>query len=93
MRVFFHIRIQDVLIHDREGDEVADIDAARELALETLRDMHRLPHVYGEPGRWNERHFVLTDENETTLLEIPFAGTVKNGARPGRPTDFPARAR
>lgn len=71
-RYFLNIRRNGVLIRDEEGDDLPDAAAARALALETLRDMLRLPHVYGPPRDWKRNVFVITDEAGTVLEEIPY---------------------
>ncbi|GJE62155.1 DUF6894 family protein [Methylobacterium trifolii] len=72
-RYFLNIRRRAVLIRDEEGDDLPDLDAARALALGTLREMVRLPHVYGLPRTWRRNVFVITDEGGTALLEIPYS--------------------
>ncbi|BAU92483.1 hypothetical protein MPPM_3878 [Methylorubrum populi] len=62
-----------MLIRDEEGDELADVEAARALAHETLREMRRLPHVYGPPREWQRNVFVITDESGAVLIEVPYA--------------------
>jgi hypothetical protein len=73
-RYFFNVRRDGVLIADHEGDELPDADAARELGLETVQDMMRLPHVYGEMREWQRDEFVITDEMGATVLVLPFSG-------------------
>ncbi|WP_420847370.1 DUF6894 family protein [Methylobacterium organophilum] len=58
-------------MRDEEGDELPDLDAARGLALAILREMLRLPHVYGAPRKWRHDVFVITDEAGTALAEVP----------------------
>jgi hypothetical protein len=72
-RYFFNVRRSGVLIRDPEGDDLQDIEAARELGLEIVQDMVRLPHVYGEMREWQRNEFVITDETGATLLVLPFA--------------------
>ncbi|WP_420846792.1 DUF6894 family protein [Microvirga tunisiensis] len=47
-RYFFNVRRDGVLIPDREGDELPGVDAVQKLGLDTVQDMIRLPHIYGE---------------------------------------------
>ena len=42
------------------------------MALDTLREMQRLPHVYGEPREWRRDVFVITDETGAILAEKPY---------------------
>jgi hypothetical protein len=72
-RYFFSVKRAGVIVPDREGDELPDIDAARELARATVADMMRLPHVYGEMREWQKDEFVITDEAGTTVLTFSFA--------------------
>ncbi|WP_407942995.1 DUF6894 family protein [Methylorubrum podarium] len=71
-RFFLNIRRQGVLIRDEEGDELPDLEAARALALNTLREMMRLPHIYGQPREWKRNVFVITNEAGTVLAEVPY---------------------
>jgi hypothetical protein len=71
-RFYLNIVRHGVFIADPEGDEVADLEAACQLAFDTLRDMHRLPNIYGEPQEWENREFVITDEGGTPLARIPY---------------------
>ena len=71
-RFYLNIRRNGTFIADPEGDEVPNLEAAKELALETLHEMRRLPHVYGEPAVWENREFIITDEQENHVLTIPF---------------------
>ncbi|MER2251221.1 hypothetical protein ABS772_14980 [Methylorubrum podarium] len=61
-----------MLIRDEEGDELPDLEAARALALNTLREMMRLPHIYGQPREWKRNVFVITNEAGTVLAEVPY---------------------
>ncbi|MFF8802033.1 DUF6894 family protein [Methylobacterium sp. NPDC097299] len=70
-RYFLNIRRNGVLIRDGEGDALPDLAAARALVLDTLREMRRLPHVYGPPRAWQRDVFVITDEAGEVLTEIP----------------------
>ena len=72
-RYFFNVRKGRVLIRDPEGDELPDPRAAHQLGLEIVRDMLRLPHVYGEMREWQNDEFVITDETGATVLVMPFS--------------------
>lgn len=61
-----------MLISDAEGDELPDLEAARALAADTLREMRRLPHVYGDSREWRRNVFVITDESGAVLAEVPY---------------------
>jgi hypothetical protein len=74
---FFNVKRDEVLIADREGDELPGVDAARELGLETVQDMMRLPHVYGEMREWQKDEFIITDETGATVLVLPFTEAVE----------------
>ena len=76
-RYFFNVRRDGVLIPDREGDELSDVDAARELGLETVQDMMRLPHVYGEMREWQKDEFIITNETGVVVLVLPFTEAVE----------------
>lgn len=49
-----------------------DPEAARALAIDTLREMRRLPHVYGHRRAWCRNVFVITDESGAVLAEVPY---------------------
>jgi hypothetical protein len=72
-RFHLNIRKNGVLIEDPDGDEVENLEAARQIALDTLSDMRRLPHVYGELGAVGTKEFVITDEAGIILTTIPFS--------------------
>jgi hypothetical protein len=80
-RFYLNIEKSGIFIEDPEGDELPSLEAARELALETLREMHRLPHVYGERDEWEDRRFIITNENGKRLLTIPFDDAAEGGTR------------
>lgn len=61
-----------MVIRDEEGDLLPDAEAARSLAIDTLREMRRLPHVYGPPREWRRNVFVITDEAGTVVAEVPY---------------------
>ncbi len=71
-RFFFSVRRHGETIPDEEGDELPDLDAARALAAETVRDMMRLPHLYGEPREWRKNAFIISDDTGATLLVLPY---------------------
>jgi hypothetical protein len=78
-RYFFNVRRGALVIPDHEGDELQSVEAARELALEIVHDMRRLPHIYGEMREWQRDEFVITDESGRTALHLPFAATADEG--------------
>ncbi len=71
-RFFMNIRRGGAQIPDLEGDELPDVEAARREALETVRDMMQLPHVYGDMREWHRDAFVITDESGAVVLVVPF---------------------
>ena len=74
-----------MLIRDEEGDELPDLEAARALALDTLREMRRLPHVYGPPRRWRQDAFVITDESGAERASVPCDTLLGRGPRRAEP--------
>lgn len=72
-RYFLNVRRRGTLIRDEEGDELPDRAAAETLVHAILRDMRRLPHVYGQPYRWQADTFVITDEAGALVAEVPYA--------------------
>jgi hypothetical protein len=71
-RFFTNVRRGGVLIPDPEGEDLPDAEAARVEALETVREMMRLPHVYGDLREWQRDEFVVTDEAGAVVLTVPF---------------------
>ncbi len=72
-RFFTNIRRRGALIPDHEGDDLSDVEAARREALETVREMTRLPHVYGDIRERRRDEFVVTDEAGAVVLTVPVA--------------------
>jgi len=69
-RYFFHIEKEGRQIVDPEGIDLHDLDAAREEALESARQLMSDDVRNGrEP---NGRRFVITNEAGIVLLELPF---------------------
>lgn len=76
-RFHLNMRKDGVFIEDPDGDDVENLEAARQIALDTLSDMRRLPNIYGEAAEWMDREFVITDEAGTVLITIPFSHDVE----------------
>ena len=77
-RYFFNLRYgpgAGKLAVDPEGDELADVEAAREHALQTARDL-----VAGPPSMavrdWFACSFEIEDEQTRPVLTIPFSDIV-----------------
>lgn len=75
-RYFLNVRQRGTLIRDEEGDDLPDQGAAETLAHAILRDMRRLPHVYGPPRQWRSNAFVITDEAGAVVAEVPYASAL-----------------
>jgi hypothetical protein len=75
-RYFQNILCGDTLIRDYEGDELADVPAARRLALEVLFDMAREPAVYGTAESLRDRKFIITDETGRHVLTVPYSAVL-----------------
>ncbi len=78
-RFFTNIRRGGVLIPDPEGEDLPDAEAARVEALETVREMMRLPHVYGGARGWRRAELVVTDEAGAIVLTVPFMAREEAG--------------
>jgi hypothetical protein len=72
-RFFLNFIKNGAFVEDPEGDEVPDLQSARQIALDTLQEMRRLPHIYEDSNKWEAREFVITDENGSILMKIPFS--------------------
>ncbi|GJE60748.1 DUF6894 family protein [Methylobacterium trifolii] len=77
-RYFFNLRYgrgPDKLAVDPEGDELPDLDAARELALHNARDL--IARARSDIVRdWFTCSFEIEDTDCKLLLTIPFSATV-----------------
>lgn len=77
-RFFFNVRHRpgpDGLAVDPEGDELADVNAARERALSQARIMiARERHTFIRD--WMVCAFEITDEDGQPVLTVPFSDTV-----------------
>jgi len=75
-RYYFHIKDEGETIHDREGIELRDLDAVREEATESAREMMSEEILEGHgPG---DRAFVVTDEHGHVVLTFPFRDGVRD---------------
>lgn len=77
-RYFFSLRHRpgpSGLAVDEEGDDLADVNAAREHALFVARDM--IERTRTEIVRdWMVCSFEITDETGKHVLTVPFSGTL-----------------
>lgn len=78
-RYFFHLRHRPGpagLALDEEGDELADVSAAREHALYVARDT--IARTRTDIVRdWMVCSFEVTDESGQLVLTVPFSDTVE----------------
>ena len=68
-RYHFHARGPDRYIPDLAGYELDDLATARDLAVETIRDMASDPFHRGDLRHWIMQ---VADENGRTIVTIPF---------------------
>ena len=77
-RYFFNVRYRsgpNGLAVDPEGDELADVDAAREYALAQARDM--IARTRTDLVRdWMVCSFEIMDDRGQPVLTVPFSDTV-----------------
>jgi uncharacterized protein DUF6894 len=75
-RYFFHIQdsAEEKLI-DEEGSEHANLDAARQEALESAREIMSQAAFSGKDV--GHLIFQVADQDDKTVLELPFKGAVK----------------
>ncbi|WP_027172097.1 hypothetical protein [Methylobacterium sp. 10] len=77
-RYFFNLRYGphlDKLTVDPEGDELADDEAAREHALQIVRDLVAGPASFAVRD-WFACSFEIEDENARRVLTVPFSDIV-----------------
>ena len=71
MRYFFHFKSADAAYTDSEGDELASLDAAREEARLSARELMSLDH--GEPdSRFEGAVYEITDADGVVLAVTEF---------------------
>ena len=75
-RYYFHIQDGTGRIVDDEGSEHADLDAARDEAVESARELMSQAALVGRDA--NHRVFHIAAENGMTLLELPFRDAIKD---------------
>jgi hypothetical protein len=75
-RYFFHIKDEAETILDKEGIEFHNMDAVREEATESAREMmsEKVRRGHGPNGR----AFVVTDEQGQTVLTFPFTDAFRD---------------
>jgi hypothetical protein len=72
-RYFLNIRDRDTLILDPEGDDLQDLQDARDLVEQTVRDIRQRPESYGDTDLWERRTFEVTDQSGQIRLTIAFS--------------------
>ena len=80
-RYFFNLRYgrgPDKLAVDPEGDELADDEAARQHALQIVRDLIAGPPSFAVRD-WFVCSFEIEDENARCVLTVPFSDLVPEG--------------
>jgi hypothetical protein len=69
-RYYFHIRQGDKTIQDDEGMECANLEAVREEALQSAREI--MSEALRSGGLGENRTFVIEDSKGDTVHELPF---------------------
>ena len=72
---FFHIKEGDEVLHDKEGVDHPDLEAARAEAIEGIRQIVGDAVMFGSPLRLDREMHVVDDAGET-LLKFTFRGVV-----------------
>jgi len=73
-RYFFHIKCKAKMIRDEEGMDLEDLDAVREEAQESARQVTSDRLLFGE--QIEDEAFVVTDEQGQTVLTFPFKDVI-----------------
>ena len=79
-RFFIHLRSAHRSLQDCEGTIAADVDAARRLAVATLKDFIQ-PSTGRIDPEWQGWLMQIADERGRCLFSIPFADAVQIDAR------------
>jgi len=75
-RYFFHIKDEQKTIRDTEGAEFQNMDAVREEATESAREM--MSGDVRQGHRPNGRTFVITDGQGNVVLNFPFELAIRD---------------
>ena len=76
-RYFFHVDDGQDVTHDDEGIDLPDLDAVREEATESAREIMSQSVLAGGPP--NGKKFVVTDEAGIVVLEVAFKDAIRSG--------------
>ena len=76
-RYYFHIVADEKTIMDREGIELANLDAVREEAVAGARQVMSDDVLNGRAA--NGRRFVITTEGGIVVAEVSFKETIAQG--------------
>jgi hypothetical protein len=68
---FFHIKEGDDVLHDTEGVDHPDLEAARAEAIESIRQIVGDAVMFGSPLRL-DREMLVVDDAGDTLLKFTF---------------------
>lgn len=83
-RYYFHYRVEDELVRDEAGSELADLDAAESKAAELGKAI--IDKVAGEGGNMDlPRSIEITDAGGHELLYVVFWAGPKIGDGPASP--------
>jgi hypothetical protein len=75
-RYFFHVKYKAKTIRDEEGMDLRDLDAAREEAEASARQITNDRLLFGELVE--DEAFVVTDEQGETVLTFPLNDAVRD---------------
>jgi hypothetical protein len=67
---FFHIKEGDEVLHDKEGVDHPDLEAARAEAIEGIRQIVGNAVMFGSPLRLDREMHVADDAGDTLLMLI-----------------------
>jgi hypothetical protein len=75
-RYYFHVKDEQKTIRDEEGSEFQNLDAVREEAMESAREM--MSGDVRQGHRPNGRTFVVMDEQGNVVLNFPFELAIRD---------------
>lgn len=75
-RFYFNIRTKGELVEDPEGQDLPNLEAVRENAVISAREI--MSHCISKGERGDHGEFEITDSEGTVILTFPFADAIRD---------------